>query len=205
MENLGNKFPRFLQKKEVRAAQKRLAKEWRDKAFTEKRIAELLGVARETVRNWLSMHNGQSANVHNTPDARVKLNKAAKELAVKRVQDGESQAQVAADFGVDQATVSRAVQQATKETRRRQEESAAAADLSGPDWVVTADQAVVQCQAVITDPPYGVLDEEWEPGRSGAPPNVTGCNTLPVAKCRMALRLPPRNVTGCHTFTRRQT
>ena len=30
-------------------------------------------------------------------------------------------------------------------------------------WTLTEEQAVVACQALITDPPYGILDEPWEP------------------------------------------
>jgi len=30
-------------------------------------------------------------------------------------------------------------------------------------WIVTGDQAVVQSDLVITDPPYGILEETWEP------------------------------------------
>jgi ParB-like chromosome segregation protein Spo0J len=31
------------------------------------------------------------------------------------------------------------------------------------EWVVTTDQDVVTCDALVTDPPYGILDEDWEP------------------------------------------
>jgi ParB-like chromosome segregation protein Spo0J len=30
-------------------------------------------------------------------------------------------------------------------------------------WVLTAAQDVVPCNALVTDPPYGILDEPWEP------------------------------------------
>lgn len=31
------------------------------------------------------------------------------------------------------------------------------------EWTVTDEQDVRECSAVITDPPYGILDESWEP------------------------------------------
>ena len=31
------------------------------------------------------------------------------------------------------------------------------------DWKVTSSQKVIHCDALITDPPYGILDEPWEP------------------------------------------
>ena len=34
---------------------------------------------------------------------------------------------------------------------------------SAKDWAVTAAQDVVPCAALLTDPPYGILDEPWEP------------------------------------------
>lgn len=30
-------------------------------------------------------------------------------------------------------------------------------------WAITSDEAVISCDALITDPPYGILDESWEP------------------------------------------
>jgi DNA-binding transcriptional regulator YdaS (Cro superfamily) len=62
------------------------------KRWTQKAVAELLGVARETVRDWFDITNGVSAKA-NTPDARVKL-KAVSELL------GVSQPTVAAWFDI---------------------------------------------------------------------------------------------------------
>ena len=52
-----------------------------------------------------------------------------------------------------------------KERHRLAQESAhkAAIEIGTPRWVLTESQVVVPCQAVITDPPYGILDEPWEP------------------------------------------
>jgi len=38
---------------------------------------------------------------------------------------------------------------------------------TSPLWTVTADQSVIKCSALITDPPYGILTETWEPGAGG--------------------------------------
>lgn len=32
-----------------------------------------------------------------------------------------------------------------------------------PPWTITSDQSVIQCAALITDPPYGILSESWDP------------------------------------------
>lgn len=31
------------------------------------------------------------------------------------------------------------------------------------EWIVTDNQAIIECDALITDPPYGILNEKWEP------------------------------------------
>jgi len=51
----------------------------------------------------------------------------------------------------------RKIRQAEKEA----ELAKAAGDCD--EWTVTKKQDVVQCAAIITDPPYGILAEEWEP------------------------------------------
>jgi len=53
--------------------------------------------------------------------------------------------------------------------QRRQNQSdkqtaALAAIPSGEQtWTVTGDTAVIPCHALITDPPYGILEQDWEP------------------------------------------
>jgi hypothetical protein len=55
---------------------------------------------------------------------------------------------------------------AHKELRKRKrqaKETGAKQTAKRESWKVTKAQKVVACQALITDPPYGILDEQWEP------------------------------------------
>ena len=47
--------------------------------------------------------------------------------------------------------------------KREAEARRIAAEKTGKPWVIAESEAVVQCQALVTDPPYGILDEPWEP------------------------------------------
>lgn len=59
----------------------------------------MLGVARETVRDWFTNNGGPAKG--SKPDARVKLSPNAETKVVEDVWDGMSQAQVAANCGDD--------------------------------------------------------------------------------------------------------
>jgi len=50
-----------------------------------------------------------------------------------------------------------------RETNATKQKDAAAAQPAHKLWTVTKDVAVVKCDALVTDPPYGILDEPWEP------------------------------------------
>jgi hypothetical protein len=51
-----------------------------------------------------------------------------------------------------------------KEKQREKENSLIAIiDKDSPLYTLTKAQDVIQCAALITDPPYGILDEPWEP------------------------------------------
>jgi ParB-like chromosome segregation protein Spo0J len=52
-----------------------------------------------------------------------------------------------------------------KKRRREDELTAALASNKSTEklWTLTAAQDVVQCDAIITDPPYGILTQDWEP------------------------------------------
>ncbi len=71
---------------------------------------------RETVRDWLRS-NGETAKPSTSFDSRVKVSPKANPQILERVESGESQEQVAADYGVTQRTVSSIV---TKEKKQRE-------------------------------------------------------------------------------------
>lgn len=106
------------QTKEIAKQQKRIAANLREadpKKWTQKAVGALLGVDQTSVSRWFSTNMQEhNAGKTPTPDARVKLNAAAKEAVAVRVEAGESQEQIAADFGVCQKTVSNIAKKADK-------------------------------------------------------------------------------------------
>ena len=57
------------------------------------------------------------------------------------------------------------VKQSLKELRKEQQintESESLESKPNKNTTVTSDQSIIQCDAVITDPPYGILNEEWD-------------------------------------------
>lgn len=58
-------------------------------------------------------------------------------------------------------------QERKRKQAKKEEEALSKIDPVKKKWVLTKDQSVVQCDVLITDPPYGILTEEWEPGAGG--------------------------------------
>ena len=85
------------------------------KTNTDAVIGRKLGVARETVRDWF-ISNGGTA-VANNRKSSVKINPKEAPVILDRVEGGEPQEQVAADYGVTQGRIS---QMATKEKKQRE-------------------------------------------------------------------------------------
>jgi len=152
------------QARDVAKTQRAIAKKLREsdpKAWTLKRVAALLGVAVQTVSSWFSndSSDGNTTKVP-TPDARVKLNTAAKEEVVARLEAGETQQQIAADFGVCQKTVSNIGKKADEIHSRDDDKARKTAHLKtskfdvrrGDFRQVLAD--VSNVSLVLTDPPY---------------------------------------------------
>jgi site-specific DNA-methyltransferase (adenine-specific) len=165
--NLGRRNLSPDQKKELRRRMKETAKALRKldpKKFTQAAIARLLGVPRETVRDWFTT-NGETANscdATSRPDARVKVGPAHRRLVIQRVESGESQAAVAADYGVTQQAVSRIVRKERVAAEEKRQLDAAVAALGGGELgVVTGDFRQVghrvtdgSVQLILSDPPY---------------------------------------------------
>ena len=102
------------QKKELRKAMQATAQELAELGFTQQAIGDLLGVDRSTVSLWLDITN---VNIHEgyKPDSRVRIPRAADHDILERLDSGETQAQIAADYGVTQP----AIHKRAKQARRR--------------------------------------------------------------------------------------
>ena len=152
------------QARDVSKTQREIAKKLREsdaKRWTQDAVGTLLGVAQQTVASWFSSNTSDgNATKTPTPDARVKLNTAAKEEVVARLDAGETQQQIAADFGVCQKTVSNIAKQADEIHSRDDDKARKTAHLKtskfdvrrGDFRQVLAD--VTNVSLVLTDPPY---------------------------------------------------
>jgi len=100
------------QARDYRKKQQTIAVRLRDEdGHTQAKIAALLGVARETVRDWLApdISNGGTAKAYKGRDCRVQVPSTEYSDIYGRVDAGETQAQVAADYGISQPRVNQLV------------------------------------------------------------------------------------------------
>lgn len=59
--------------------------------------------------------------------------------------------------------ISQAKRMATIQQQQATEKKAARNTPRRKTWTITADQRVVECHAIVADPPYGISTENWEP------------------------------------------
>lgn len=128
------------QKKETRARMKAVAFGLRKedpKKNTQQRVAAMLGVAQQTVSGWFANNTGvgntctppsEPKETHR-PDARVKVPPKEREHISERVESGETQEQVAADYGVTRQQVSVIVGRERKRQQRKQKREETIAEL----------------------------------------------------------------------------
>ncbi len=149
------------QKDDARRKMISIAKALKAEGHTQQEVARKLGQQRETVRNWLRS-NGQKAKASKPCDSRVKVSPKANPIIVDRIEAGESQEQVAADYGVTQRTVSSIVTKEKKQREAKKEREKAVAKLKGDElMIVTGDFRKVgkmvrdnSVDLIFTDPPY---------------------------------------------------
>lgn len=157
------------QKKEAARRMREVAKALREedaKKNTQKRVAMLLGVSRECVSAWWNRGDTSDGTSTNTgkprPDARVKVSPQAHPVIVERIDAGEPQAQVAADFGVSQQAVSTIVSKERKQKEKAKAREEAAAKIAddtlgvfhGDFRRIGAEVADESVDLIFTDPPY---------------------------------------------------
>jgi transcriptional regulator with XRE-family HTH domain len=153
------------QKADILTRQKTLAKLLRsedEKTWTQAKVAAVLGVDRSTVSKWFDTTNvnGHKGCKESKPDARVKVNTAAKDVIYERVLSGETQCQVAADFGVSQQAIAKIVKTKGDLHKRDDDKARKTAHLKrslfevrrGDFREVLSD--VDNVSLILTDPPY---------------------------------------------------
>jgi site-specific DNA-methyltransferase (adenine-specific) len=143
------------------------------KKWTQKAVAGSLGVAQQTIADWLkaaterkqetttNTGSGNGCENSKTPDARVKVSWAAKRVITERIEQGSSQAQVAADFGITQQAVSRIATKERKQAESTKQRAEAARAIEGDCGVVEGDFRIggaaiadESVDLIFTDPPY---------------------------------------------------
>lgn len=152
------------QTRDVAKRQKEIAKRLREsdaKRWTQKAVGALLGVARQTVQGWFTTNaEPGKGSKKPVPDARVKLNTPAKKEVVARLEAGETQEQIAADFGVSQQAVSKIAKKSQEIHSRDDDKARKTAHLKSSKFDVRRGdfrQVLADVQGVslvLTDPPY---------------------------------------------------
>lgn len=136
-----------------------LVKELRAQKWTQREIAEVVGVTRKTARKLEGKALGKIPNAF-PPDLRYKLTPKHQEEIAERVETGETQRQIAADYGISRQRVGqikkKIVKQKAKEEARDAEPRAQDNDiLTGDFHILGRDVADDSVDLIFTDPPYG--------------------------------------------------
>ncbi len=162
------------QKKEILESKRALARELKD-GRTQEQVAEMLGVARNTVSTWFNgkgIHSvtDDSANIDNhqyedkSLNSNVKVSPKTKQELLDMANEGKTQERIAAELKLSQPTVSRILAKDKKNTQKRQNtatqvEGRATVELANAvEWL----QRQEQCDLLLTDPPYSTDIDDIE-------------------------------------------
>lgn len=78
--------------------------------YTQQEAADIIGVAQQTINEWeKGISNTNFGNAYSPPDLRVSIPRIEYETIYDRIQNGESQTKVAADYKVTQPRISQVV------------------------------------------------------------------------------------------------
>lgn len=102
------------QKHDIRKKQQDAARKlYATGKWTQEKLAELFGVAQQRISDWLLHDTGSGSTQH----SRVKIPNGQIPIITARLEAGESQNQIAADYGVNRSTICRIAARATKQVK----------------------------------------------------------------------------------------
>jgi hypothetical protein len=121
--------------------------------------------AREAKKANSTLSANVSDKVKPKTDNRAKVAKSSK-VSERKVRTAAAIRKAAPELAKEVESGNMTLKAAQKQVRKDKNidtEKARAAAAPKAEWIVTDKQDVVQCASLITDPPYGILDEPWEP------------------------------------------
>ena len=153
-------------KDQMRQQRIELALEMDGAGLTQQEIGRLIGVPQQTISDWIITFTAVGKSNNRTKGNRTKLPTGAAREILDRLDAGETQTQVAVDYGVSQPTIAKVVAKAKAQQQEAEARSIQMADVpadaEGPGWRLLAgdfrdrlnelpDGSV---DLIVTDPPY---------------------------------------------------
>lgn len=158
---------RYNRTKQQGARTDKTSAHFEQKLTTAEKLAAEYGVSRETIKR-----DGQYAAAveqlrEAAPDVERRIvaadNPPPKAAVVKAAALIESEPERAREILEGKKTVAEVGREIRRAAQKQKEVAAHDALPASALWSLTDAQDVVACDALITDPPYGILDEAWEP------------------------------------------
>ncbi len=148
----------------VRHQQQTLAAKMAQDGMTQVEIGKALGVSQQSVAKWAETFTTRSNGFR--PDNRVKIPKGEREVIAQRIDEGESLAQVAADYNVTHTAIRKIVNKvkaaAEEATARQADAETIQPDAQGDGWKMLhgdfrdrlTELPDGSVDLMVTDPPY---------------------------------------------------
>ncbi len=148
----------------VRHQQQTLAAKMAQDGMTQVEIGKALGVSQPLIAKWAETIITRSNGFR--PDNRVKIPKGEREVIAQRIDEGESLAQVAADYNVTHTAIRKTVNKvkaaAEEATARQADAETIQPDAQGDDWKMLhgdfrdrlTELPDGSVDLIVTDPPY---------------------------------------------------
>lgn len=165
---------------------KELAAKLRNEGKTQQEVADEVGVAQNTISDWenvsiIGNESPDNAYIQETgppPDNRVTIPREHHAIILDRLESGETQAQLAADYQVTQQRIAQIARREKKKRKVRQEKLAPKPASKSPTLIISHAEDMPlddeTIDVIITSPPYNLGQDCWPMGGDGRVPREDG-------------------------------
>lgn len=152
--------------KQEKERQKKVALELRHAGKSQVEVAAILGVDQSTISDWQQGIPIMDSHImNNLPDLRISIPKTEYPKIYERVETGESQTSVAADYKVTQPTISKVIKRTKKTKKKLTAKEQSNCELLCGDFMsdeIASKLSDCSIDLIFTDPPYGIeYENTW--------------------------------------------